>query len=316
MTDSTLWVTVHDTACTNTNPNSCVEVRIAANLLSWDIPDNKYGDKLPLIPSSSHAQHGKILYQLPIKATVKSRAGVPLSGRTLSIKCNRANDTARASGPTDSAGCAMVILESREPGDLSLSVGDDDITAVPLRITLKEAWYEAGFHITHYIIADERDAHGPMVQAAGVTGQHRRDFLYGAGGVPMQGTGVTLDNQYVRYDGGGGGWHNNARGNPDILNSPAQARLSETDAAHGRFGDVIANHSIAVDPSVIPGRSRVFISSSDGSRVVGERSADDTGGGIRGNHIDHFSGPGSAATRAWQASGGDLQNARVKFLGN
>ncbi|MCC8402413.1 hypothetical protein LJ655_10995 [Paraburkholderia sp. MMS20-SJTN17] len=42
---------------------------------------------------------------------------------------------------------------------------------------------------------------------------------------------------------------------------------------------------------------------------------DDTGGGIRGNHIDHFSGPGSAATRAWRASGGDLQNARVKFLG-
>ncbi|WP_373682970.1 3D domain-containing protein [Paraburkholderia sp. UYCP14C] len=55
--------------------------------------------------------------------------------------------------------------------------------------------------------------------------------------------------------------------------------------------------------------------SSDGSRVVGERSADDTGGGIRGAHIDHFSGAGSAATREWQASGGDLQNARVKFLG-
>ncbi|MBC8726337.1 hypothetical protein F6X37_33865 [Paraburkholderia sp. 31.1] len=54
---------------------------------------------------------------------------------------------------------------------------------------------------------------------------------------------------------------------------------------------------------------------SDGRRIVGERSADDTGGGIRGAHIDHFSGPGSAATRAWQASGGDLQNARVKFLG-
>lgn len=315
MADDTQWVTVHDTACTNTNPNSCVEVRIAANLLSWDIPDNRYGDKLPLIPSASRVQHGKILYHLPIKATVRSRSGTPLSGRTLSVKSNRAHDTVRVSGPTDSAGCAMVVLESREPGDLSLSVVDDDITAVPLRITLKEAWYEAGFQITHYIIADERDAHGQMVQAPGVTGLHRQDFLYGAGGVPMQGTGETLDGRYVRWNGGGGGWHNNAAGHPDVLNNPSDARLSETDAAHGRFADVVANHSIAVDPTVIPGRSRVYIASSDNRRVVGERSADDTGGGIRGHHIDHFSGPGSAATRAWQVSGGDLQSARVKFLG-
>lgn len=315
MPGNTEWVTIHDTACTNTNPDSCVVVQIAANLLAWDMPDNKYGDKLPMIPSSAHVQHGKVLYHLPIKATVKSRGGVPLSGRTLTIKSNRANDAVRITGATDGDGCVMVILESREPGDLSLSVTDDDITAVPLRITLKEAWYESGFQITHYIIADERDAHGPMIQAAGVSGQHRQDFLYGAGGVPMQGTGQTLDNRFVRFDGGGGGWHQNSRGNPDILNNPAQARLSETDAAHGRFNDVVANRSIAVDPAIIPGRSRVYIASGDGSRIVGERSADDTGGGIRGAHIDHFSGAGSAASRAWQASGGDLHGARVRFLG-
>ncbi|MCP3722763.1 3D domain-containing protein [Paraburkholderia sp. CNPSo 3272] len=306
MPDNTNYVTVHDTACTNTNPDSCVVVQIAANLLSWEIPDNKYGDKLPMIPSASRVQHGKILYHVPIKATVKSRGGAPLSGRSLTVKSNRSNDTVRVSGPTDSSGCALVVLESREPGDVTLTVTDGDITAVPLRVTLKEAWYESGFHITHYIIADEHDARGPMVQAPGVCGSHRQDFLYGAGGVPMQGTGETLDGRFVRYDGGGGGWHNNAHGHPDILNNPAQARLSETDAAHGRFGDVVANRSIAVDPTVIPGRSRVYIASSDGGRVVGERSADDTGGGIRGAHIDHFSGPGSAASRTWQASGGRL----------
>lgn len=106
----------------------------------------------------------------------------------------------------------MVVLETRERGEVGLSVTDNDITAVPLRITLKEAWYEAGFHVTHYIIADEHDASGPMVHPPGITGQHRRDFLYGAGGVPMQGTGLTLDNRYVRYGGGGGGFHNNAAG--------------------------------------------------------------------------------------------------------
>lgn len=298
------YVTVHDTACTNTNPDSCVEVRIAANLLSWEIPGNKYGDKLPLIPATSRAQHGKVLYRLSIKATAKSRAGSPLVGRTLSIKSSRPSDTVKVSGPTDSNGSAIVVLESRAPGELSISVVDDDITAVAFRVTLKDAWYEAGFQITHYIIADERDASGQMVQAPGIAGKHRQDFLYGARGVPMQGSGETLDGRFVRWDGGGGGWHNNAGGHPDMLNNPSDARLSETDAAHGRFADVVANHSIAVDPSVIPGRSRVYIQSRDGSRVLGERSADDTGGGIKGNHIDNFSGPGSAATRAWQASGG------------
>jgi 3D (Asp-Asp-Asp) domain-containing protein len=312
--DNQNYVTIHDTACTNTNPDSCVVVQIASNILSWEIPDNKYGDKLPIIPSSTRVQHGKILYHLPIKATVIARGGGPVPGHTLSIKSSRANDTVRIVSPTDSNGRVMVILESRESGELALTVTDDEVTAVPLHIILKEAWYESGFHITHYIIADEADAHGPMVEAPGVSGRHRQDFLYGAGGVPMQGTGETLDHRFVRWNGGGGGWHDNAAGHPDILNNPAQARLSETDAAHGRFADVVANRSIAVDPAVIPGRSLVHISSSNGSRVVGERSADDTGGGIHGAHIDHFSGAGSAATRAWQASGGDLQNARVKFL--
>ncbi|MGF6301492.1 MULTISPECIES: 3D domain-containing protein [Paraburkholderia] len=314
MPDSTDWLTIHDTACTSTNPDSCVEVRIAANLLSWNIPDNNFGDKLPVISSSSRALGGKILYHLTIQATVKSRRTDSVFGRTLSIRSSRPSDTIQISGPTDLDGCATVILESRESGDLTLTVADEDITAVPLRITLAQAWYETGFEVTHYIIADERDAHGPMAQAPGVSGSHRQDFLYGAAGVPMQGTGETLDHRFVRWN-GGGGWHKNAAGHPDILNKPAQARLSETDAAHGCFADVVANRSIAIDPTVIPGRSRVYIASSDGRRVVGERSADDTSGGIRGAHIDHFSGPGSAATRAWQGSGGDLQNARVKFLG-
>ncbi|MBC8721784.1 hypothetical protein F6X37_09315 [Paraburkholderia sp. 31.1] len=261
MPESPDWLTVHDTACTNTNPDSCVEVRIAANLLSWNIPDNSYGDKLPIIPSSSRVMHGKILYRLAIKVTVKSRRQNSVFGRTISISSSRPNDTVQVSGPTDLDGCATVILESRESGDLTLEVADEDITAVPLRIKLKEAWYEAGFQVTHYIIADERDAHGPMVQAAGVSGSHRHDFLYGAAGVPMQGTGETLDRRFVRWNGGGGGWHKNAAGNPDILNKPAQARLSETDAAHGRFADVVANRSIAIDPTVIPGRSRVYIAS-------------------------------------------------------
>jgi len=288
--------------------------------LAWEIQNNQFGDKLPVIPTESRVEHGKILYRLKIKATVHSSSqNGQIAGRTIEVKSNRGDDQVRVSGPTASDGSAIVTLETRKPGALQLSTSTPGITAAPLSINLQEAWYESGFHITHYIIADERDApaNDPMLQAPGVTGLHRRSFLYGAGrqGVPMQGTGITLNNRYVRYNGGGGGWHHNAAGNPDILNHPAGAHLSDTDGVHGRFADLVANRSIAVDPTVIPGHSRVYITSHDGSRIVGERSADDTGGLVHGAHIDHFSGAGRAADDAWNAAGRDIHNAKVRFLG-
>lgn len=46
--------------------------------------------------------------------------------------------------------------------------------------------------------------------------------------------------------------------------------------------------TVAVDPSVIPLGSRLYIESVDGSYVYGECFAGDTGGGIRGNRVDLF----------------------------
>ena len=46
--------------------------------------------------------------------------------------------------------------------------------------------------------------------------------------------------------------------------------------------------AIAVDPSVIPLGSRVYIISSNGSIVYGEAVAEDTGGAIKGNIIDLY----------------------------
>jgi len=40
-----------------------------------------------------------------------------------------------------------------------------------------------------------------------------------------------------------------------------------------------------MDPRVIPGRAQVYIESQDGHRVVGNRFADDTGGGIHGYRV-------------------------------
>ena len=54
--------------------------------------------------------------------------------------------------------------------------------------------------------------------------------------------------------------------------------------------------------------------SQDGARVLGNRGAHDTGGAIHGTHIDNYSGEGAAVVTAWRLAGGNLENAKVKFL--
>lgn len=303
---------------TNTAPDSNVDVYINGITLGWEIQDNLYGDKLPIIPKESRVEHGKILYRLKIKVTLHSLGtNRPVAGKSVAIRSNRAGDTVKVTpSVSDASGSMMVTLETREPGELRLSLDNNDITASPLAINLRDAWYEAGFKITHYIVADENDYSGDAMSfGSGLKEPHRDGFLYGATGVPMQGTGKSTTGQYIHFDGGGGGWHNNEAHNPDRLNDPDSAHFSYQSNAGGRSATVEADHSIAVDTSVIPGRAHVHIQSQDGKRVVGDRVADDTGGGIRGFHIDHFSGLGRAANKRWKELGSDMENARVKYLG-
>jgi 3D (Asp-Asp-Asp) domain-containing protein len=308
MPDSTNYVTVHDTACTNTNSDSCVVVQVEANMLAWEIPDNRYGDKLPIIPSTARVEHGKILYHLQIKATVKSRDGVALSGRSLTVKSNRHNDTVRISGPTDSKGCALVLLESREQGDVTITVADQDITAVPLRILLKEAWYESTFLITGYHVCFESDFTGEVALARGTNDAHKRDFLYGARGVVMQGTGKASNGRYIRPSRVASTWHRNSLGHRDYLADPDGVEFTYTDSAQGAYGPVSENRSIAVDPNTIPKRSQVEIES------VGRRTADDTGSAIIGHHIDNFVGAGAAVQAAWEHGPVNNTQRKVKFI--
>lgn len=53
-------------------------------------------------------------------------------------------------------------------------------------------------------------------------------------------------------------------------------------------GTTVRWGTIAVDPSVIPYGTRMFIVSSDGSYIYGVGTAEDCGGGIRGNRIDLY----------------------------
>ncbi|MDD6763594.1 MAG: G5 domain-containing protein [Clostridiales bacterium] len=52
------------------------------------------------------------------------------------------------------------------------------------------------------------------------------------------------------------------------------------------LGTALRKGVVAVDPSVIPLRSKLYIVSADGKYVYGEASAEDTGGAIKGNRID------------------------------
>lgn len=52
------------------------------------------------------------------------------------------------------------------------------------------------------------------------------------------------------------------------------------------LGNPLGYGIVAVDPSVVPLGSRVYVTSLDGSWVYGYASAEDTGGAIKGNRID------------------------------
>jgi len=299
------------TGTTNTTPGSVVIVNVTDLLLAWEIQDNTFHDKLPIIPTASRVEHGKILYRLKIKATLhRHSTGELVAGRALTIKTNRLHDTITlSSATTDSSGSVIVTLETRDKGDLTLSVTDADVTAIALPITLGEAWYESTFLITGYHVCDEADFTGQLVTAGGIGDQHRQDFLFGARGVVMQGTGRALNGQLVRFVSMTGGWHHNTAGHPDHLNNPETVVFSYSTGVSGSFGVVTENHSIAVDSTVIPPHARVNID------AVGDRHADDRGSQVVGYHVDNFLGFGEAVVATWIAGPVNRTQRKIKYLG-
>ena len=68
-----------------------------------------------------------------------------------------------------------------------------------------------GFEITEYFSVPERWFVGRRVQAPGIPGRHRVDWLYSSNGVAMEGDGIGLDGHHYHFDAGGdAGWINGA----------------------------------------------------------------------------------------------------------
>src|SRR5947209_8529896 len=76
---------------------------------------------------------------------------------------------------------------------------------------LRKATWLGGTTITEYYPVPEAWFHGVLVNAPGLPGRHRVDWLYSGTGLSMEGDGVGLDGRpYHIADTGNGGWVNAA----------------------------------------------------------------------------------------------------------
>jgi 3D (Asp-Asp-Asp) domain-containing protein len=209
----------------------------------------------------------------------------------------------------------------------------------------KGRWLK-GVTVTEYWPAPESWFKGELVKAPGLPGEHRIDWLYSAGGLSMEGSGIGLDGRMYHIENlGDGGWVTAAGASTSpsdgwSAGSPfwraggywknRRGAVTYPLAAGGWYagagrkyvslpgvsfeaGDSLPLHyyqSIAVDPSVIPLGSRVYVPAYSHDGHGGWFVAQDTGGAISGNHIDVYRSP--PATPG--ASGQELTGQRIYVI--
>jgi peptidoglycan hydrolase-like protein with peptidoglycan-binding domain len=133
-------------------------------------------------------------------------------------------------------------------------------------------WLPGAWEITHYTYALESDPihqrnarAAEKIAATGLNEKYRRSFLGSQYGVKMQGTGLAENGQAIRYVGNG-----------------------RYDYGYGgAAGKPEGWKTIAVDPAVIPLGTKVVIEHYGDHRAFEAR---DTGGAVKGRHIDVFAG--------------------------
>jgi 3D (Asp-Asp-Asp) domain-containing protein len=193
-----------------------------------------------------------------------------------------------------------------------------------------------GVTITEYWPAPESWFVGRLVKAPGLPGRHRIDWLYSATGMSMEGDGIGLNGRRYHIaalgDGGwltsagastspsdgwsagapywraGGYWRNRAGGVTFALQAGGWSSgagrkyipLPDVTFAAGPSLPLRYYQSIAVDPSVIPLGSRVYVPAYRGDGHGGWFVAQDTGGAISGDHIDVYRPPPASSSDSGQ----------------
>lgn len=178
--------------------------------------------------------------------------------------------------------------------------------------------------VTEYYPVPEAWFVGKKVKAPGLTTKHRIDWLYSASGLSMEGDGIGLDGKRYHIAGlGKGGWVDE-RGRPTTVGGRkppvwraggywlSKARRLTFPLDGGGWANGVGRRyiplpgvsfavgpsrplryyrSIAVDPSLIPLGSRVYIAAYRNTAGGGWFRAEDVGGAIIGRHIDVFRPP-------------------------
>lgn len=185
----------------------------------------------------------------------------------------------------------------------------------------KPTWIR-GVRITEYFPVPESWFTGRKVEVRGLSSKHRIDWFFSARGLSMEGEGIGLDGRIYHIDGlGRGGWVNKAgqsscvcagvywragaywRNRRGGVTFPLDAGgwsngtglsyvpLYGSSFKPGSSRNLQFYESIAVDPSLIPLGSRVYIPAYRSKNGTGWFWADDTGGAIGGRHVDIYRPP-------------------------
>lgn len=256
----------------------------------------------PIIPSRSTLVGDCPLYRstIDVKAT---NAGAAAHGIAITLSSDRNSTTATPDAitqphTTDNAGTASGSVSTRRRGvaNFKAEAADGYSPSAEYAKSFLDADFENPFLITAYGIALESDFSGATVtDPCGLSGTFNRNFLYSNRGVLMEGSGQSAGGSYISID-------YNASGSPLNRNTVCFQVDSCAHTANGACAQV--GTTIAVDPTVIPMNGMVNI------ETLGVRTAQDTGGRIRGEHIDVFAGAGRAAIDAIGSN-----NRRVRFIG-
>ena len=192
---------------------------------------------------------------------------------------------------------------------------------------LKKITTLTGVKITEYYPVPEVWFVGRKVSAPGLSSKHRVDWLYSGRGVVMEGSGIDLQGRSVQMvDGFDVGWLSDSKtsylwraegywknrlgkftfpyqapingrwwynGTGLRWIPPKKVRFARS-APRGASGRTLTYWgSVAVDPSLIPYGSLVYIAALKSRNGTGWFCADDTGGAIKGRHIDVYRPPPS-----------------------
>ncbi len=226
--------------------------------------------------------------------------------------------TARATGlPLVSGGAALSALAPHATST----------TQLPVPGKTSHGTWMSGVTITEYWPVPEKWFVGKAVTAPGLPGTHRIDWLYSATGLSMQGEGVGLDGRMYHinalgnegwvtaagqstsaalgwsagspYWRAGGYWRNSsgavtfplAVGGWSAGAGRKYVPIPGVTFASGASLPLHYYQSIAVDPHRIPLGSRVYIPAYRHDGHGGWFVAQDTGGAIKGRHLDVFRPP-------------------------